>query len=116
MPSLKNLQKCHFSPIHARFSAKTGATTVFGRSRHFSPGTPSFNAELQTCVGILEKNVRGAEIWGRSCGVCDHNGSKIRVWGAKKVENFCPQKFSIPLLDSKFDVEFDFVINHDPIP
>ena len=28
---------------------------------------------------------------------------------------FAPQKFSAPLLDSKFNVDYDFAIKHDPI-
>ena len=38
-------------------------------------------------------------------------GGQIWELGDKK----CPPKFLVPLVDSEFDVDYDFAIKHDPI-
>ena len=40
---------------------------------------------------------------------------KLGFRGQKRGQKFGPLKILIPLLDSKFDVDFGFAINHDLI-
>ena len=42
---------------------------------------------------------------------CQFLGGRLEFRG----QNFAPQKISATLLDSKFYVDYDFAIKHDPI-
>jgi len=112
----KTLEKVPFLPNSGRFSAFLVGHHGFPPKLQFFLPTPRPIAELQSYVGFFEiSSVRPRSIYafaGFASGTGPKLGGKIPKKGAK----ILPPENIDTFLDSEFDVDFNFVINHGLIP
>ena len=78
--------------------------------------TPRSIAELQSYVGFFENSSVGPRSIYISAGLRGTTGPKLGDKIPKKGANILPPKNFDTFLDSKFNVDYDFAINHDLIP
>ena len=97
----------------ALFSAFLVGHRGFPPKLQFFLPTPRPIAELQSYVGFFENSsIRPRSIYV-SAGLRGTTGPKLGDKTQKKGAKICLPKISILFSDSKFDVDFDFAINHD---
>ena len=81
----------------------------------FFSETPRPIADLQSYVGFFENSSVGLRSIYVSADLRGTADSKLGDETPKKGQKICPPKISTLFSDSKFDVDFDFAINHDLI-
>ena len=101
VPCAKKTQKQLFCPFQRRFRSFGWGIAGIQMRRDVTPPSSSPDAELWKKVGFFENPPTG---WDTGAG-----GLKFRE------QNLAPWKFSAPLLDSNFNVDYDVVIKHGPI-
>ena len=70
-------------------------------------------AELQSYVGVFENSSDGPRFGAVSIIIWVKIGPKLGNGDKKRGQKICPPKILLPLLDSKFNVDYDFAIKHD---
>ena len=104
-----------FLPILSRFSAFLVGHRGFEPNLQFLLPIPRPIAELQSCFSFFENSSVGPRSIYVFAGFGDTMGPKLGDKIPKKGAKILPPKSIDPLLDSKFNVDFDFAINYDLI-
>ena len=106
-------EKCRFCPILPDFYQKWRGIAVFAQNCTFSQIPTRPLAELQKYVGFFENSSIGPQTRSFSAGfggkIAEKGGNGDKK-GGKKI--LVPPNL-LPLLDAKFDVDYDSAIKHD---
>ena len=93
-------------------------TAVFNVNCTFVGLSSSADAELKTYVGFFENVAYGLRYRGVSADLSRHNQKNRSVFRGqiwKLGGEIFPPPFSVPILDSEFDPDYEFAIKYDPI-
>ena len=119
VPRPKNQKKCRFSRIRHRFQPNGCGTAVFQDELRFCWLIPQSRCRTENVRGDFENFTYGLRYRDVSAGLLGQNqinrsNFRGQIWklGGKILP---PKKNLAPLLDSEFDVDYDFAIKHDPI-